>query len=81
VLIAAEAAGICGTDVYIAQWTAGYEALRAATPVAIGHKFAGRVTALARGDWRCRRAARHPCVPLPGHVIRFVQGNATFCSP
>ncbi|EFH11212.1 zinc-dependent alcohol dehydrogenase [Teichococcus cervicalis] len=49
VLIQVEAAGICGTDVHIAEWTAGYESMRAAMPVTIGHEFAGRVLALGEG--------------------------------
>jgi 2-desacetyl-2-hydroxyethyl bacteriochlorophyllide A dehydrogenase len=49
VLVAVEAAGICGTDVHIAEWTAGYESMTAAMPVTIGHEFAGRIVALGKG--------------------------------
>jgi threonine 3-dehydrogenase len=43
VLVRVEAAGICGTDLHIADWTAGYEAMASAMPVTLGHEFAGRV--------------------------------------
>ncbi|MCQ4160338.1 alcohol dehydrogenase catalytic domain-containing protein [Roseomonas sp. GC11] len=49
VLVAVEAAGICGTDVHIAEWTAGYESMTAGMPVTIGHEFAGRIVALGEG--------------------------------
>lgn len=45
VLIAVEATGICGTDLHIAAWTAGYASMREAMPVTLGHEFCGRVTA------------------------------------
>ena len=44
VIVAVEAAGICGTDLHIADWTGGYEAMTSAMPVTLGHEFAGRVT-------------------------------------
>lgn len=43
VLLSVGAAGICGTDLHIADWTAGYEAMAAAMPVTLGHEFAGHV--------------------------------------
>ncbi|QCI69301.1 alcohol dehydrogenase [Phreatobacter stygius] len=43
VIVAVEAAGICGTDLHIADWTGGYEAMTSAMPVTLGHEFAGRV--------------------------------------
>ncbi|ONG58966.1 alcohol dehydrogenase [Pseudoroseomonas deserti] len=49
VLVAVEAAGICGTDLHIADWTAGYESMTAAMPVTIGHEFAGAIAALGEG--------------------------------
>jgi threonine 3-dehydrogenase len=44
-LIAVEAAGLCGTDLHIADWTPGYESMAAGLPVTLGHEFAGRVIA------------------------------------
>lgn len=43
VVIAVAAAGICGTDLHVADWTAGYAAMTEAMPVTLGHEFAGRV--------------------------------------
>ncbi len=43
------AAGICGTDLHIAEWTTGYEAMAAAMPVTLGHEFAGEVVAVGAG--------------------------------
>jgi threonine 3-dehydrogenase len=43
VIIKVEATGICGTDVHIAEWTPGYEAMARAMPVTLGHEFAGTV--------------------------------------
>jgi threonine dehydrogenase-like Zn-dependent dehydrogenase len=43
VLIAVEAAGLCGTDLHIADWTPGYESMAGNLPVTLGHEFAGRV--------------------------------------
>jgi threonine 3-dehydrogenase len=44
-----EATGICGTDVHIDHWTAGYESMTRAMPVTIGHETCGRVTACGPG--------------------------------
>lgn len=61
VLVRVEAAGICGTDLHIADWTAGYEAMASAMPVTLGHEFAGRVE---RGppEWIGRRVVVRPSV-------------------
>ncbi len=45
VIVAVEAAGVCGTDIHIDAWTGGYETMRDAMPVTLGHEFAGRVVA------------------------------------
>jgi 2-desacetyl-2-hydroxyethyl bacteriochlorophyllide A dehydrogenase len=47
VLITVGAAGICGSDVHIYEWTAGYDWMRQAMPVTLGHEFAGTVAAVA----------------------------------
>lgn len=49
VLITVEATGICGTDLHIAAWTAGYASMRDAMPVTLGHEFCGTITAVG-GD-------------------------------
>ncbi|EON14066.1 MULTISPECIES: NAD(P)-dependent sugar dehydrogenase [Pandoraea] len=46
VIVEVTAAGICGSDVHIYDWSGGYDFLRAAFPVTLGHEFAGRVATL-----------------------------------
>lgn len=43
VLVRVEAAGICGSDLHIEDWSGGYEFITAAMPVTLGHELAGRV--------------------------------------
>ena len=43
------AAGICGSDVHIYEWTDGYDWMRKALPVTLGHEFAGIVAEVAPG--------------------------------
>lgn len=49
VLIAVEATGICGTDIHIDAWTAGYASMERAMPVTLGHEFCGRVAKTGAG--------------------------------
>lgn len=49
VLIEVEAAGICGSDVHMYEWTPGYEWLIPALPVTMGHEFSGRVARVGPG--------------------------------
>ncbi|MGK6316725.1 zinc-dependent alcohol dehydrogenase [Neorhizobium sp. DT-125] len=41
-----EAAGICGTDVHIYEWSGGYEFMEKRLPLTIGHEFSGRIAAM-----------------------------------
>ncbi|NYT79773.1 alcohol dehydrogenase catalytic domain-containing protein [Alcaligenaceae bacterium] len=57
VLIEVAAAGICGSDVHVYEWTEGYEFMRSRLPITLGHEFSGHivktgshVTGLAEGD-------------------------------
>jgi 2-desacetyl-2-hydroxyethyl bacteriochlorophyllide A dehydrogenase len=43
VLIEVAAAGICGSDVHVYEWTRGYEFMQAKLPVTLGHEFSGRI--------------------------------------
>ena len=43
VVIEVVAAGVCGSDVHVYEWTAGYDFMRSRLPVTLGHEFAGRV--------------------------------------
>jgi threonine dehydrogenase-like Zn-dependent dehydrogenase len=45
VLVRVEAAGICGSDVHIYEWTDGYDFMAPYLPVTLGHEFAGHVEA------------------------------------
>jgi 2-desacetyl-2-hydroxyethyl bacteriochlorophyllide A dehydrogenase len=82
VLVAVEAAGICGTDVHIAEWTAGYESMTAGMPVTIGHEFAGRIVALgedARGVTMGQRVTVRPST-VCGHCAACTAGNPDGCT-
>ncbi|WP_342641756.1 zinc-dependent alcohol dehydrogenase [Rhodoligotrophos ferricapiens] len=43
VLVEVAAAGICGSDVHVYEWTSGYDFMRDKLPLTLGHEFAGRV--------------------------------------
>ena len=43
VMVRVHSAGICGTDLHIAEWTPGYESMQSAMPVTLGHEFAGTI--------------------------------------
>ncbi|WP_203074318.1 zinc-dependent alcohol dehydrogenase [Falsiroseomonas ponticola] len=43
VLVRVEAAGICGSDLHIEDWSGGYEFITPAMPVTLGHELAGRI--------------------------------------
>ncbi len=49
-LVRVEAAGICGSDVHIYEWTPGYEFLTKHFPVVLGHEFAGVVESVVGGE-------------------------------
>jgi threonine dehydrogenase-like Zn-dependent dehydrogenase len=43
VLVAVAAVGVCGSDVHVYEWTAGYDFMRSKLPVTLGHEFSGHV--------------------------------------
>ena len=49
VMIEVDAAGICGSDIHMYEWTNGYEWLIPALPVTMGHEFAGRISQVGPG--------------------------------
>ncbi|PZN94596.1 MAG: alcohol dehydrogenase, partial [Hyphomicrobiales bacterium] len=49
VIVAVTAAGICGTDLHVADWTAGYAAMSQAMPVTLGHEFSGSIARIGPG--------------------------------
>ena len=54
VIIEVAAAGICGSDLHIDEWTPSYAFLTQCLPVTLGHEFAGRISAVGQGveGWR-----------------------------
>lgn len=82
VLVEVEAAGICGTDVHIADWTAGYASMTSAMPVTIGHEFAGRIVELgedARGVAVGQRVTVRPST-VCGHCAACTAGDPDGCT-
>lgn len=45
VLVQVDAAGICGSDVHVYEWTDGYDFMVPHLPATLGHEFAGHVLA------------------------------------
>ena len=43
VLLRVQAAGICGTDLHIDEWTSSYHFLAPALPVTVGHEFSAEI--------------------------------------
>lgn len=64
VLIKVEAAGICGSDVHIYEWTKGYEFMQSRFPLVLGHEFSGRV--VAYGEKVNDLTIGDPVVVMPG---------------
>ena len=82
VLVAVGATGVCGTDVHIYDWTGGYEIMRRAMPVTIGHEFAGTVAAVGagvRGLAEGTRVAVRPSV-VCGRCAACVAGDSDNCA-
>ena len=46
VVVEVAAAGICGSDVHVYEWSAGYEFMRSQLPLTLGHEFSGHVFAV-----------------------------------
>ena len=82
VLVRVDAAGICGSDVHIYEWTPGYEFLTKHLPAVLGHEFSGVVervgsaarTAVRPGDRVTSETAR-TC----GRCVLCRQGHGILC--
>jgi len=82
VLVAVAATGMCGTDVHIYEWTGGYEVMRGAMPVTIGHEFAGTIARLGedvRGWVPGTRVAVRPSV-VCGRCAACRAGSSDRCT-
>jgi threonine 3-dehydrogenase len=80
VLIAVRHAGMCGTDLHIADWDAWAQG-RINPPLVIGHEFAGEVTAVGDGVAEIRpgqlvTAEGHI---VCGHCLQCRTGNSHIC--
>ena len=65
VLIAVRHAGVCGTDLHIADWDAWAQG-RIKPPIVIGHEFAGEIEALGDGVTGLRKGQ---LVTAEGHIV------------
>ena len=82
VIVAVGATGVCGTDVHIYEWTGGYEIMRQAMPVTIGHEFAGTVAAVGpgvKGLVQGTRVAVRPSV-VCGQCAACRAGDSDLCT-
>jgi len=80
VLIAVRHAGVCGTDVHIADWDAWAES-RLKPPLVVGHEFAGEIVAL--GDAVSGLTAGQLVTAeghiVCGHCLQCRTGNGHIC--
>ncbi|MBA2961516.1 MULTISPECIES: zinc-dependent alcohol dehydrogenase [Ramlibacter] len=75
-------AGICGTDLHIDAWDAGYHFIRERLPVTVGHEFSGEVAALGAGVEGLRtgqRVAVRPSVTC-GRCAACSRGDFDACT-
>jgi threonine dehydrogenase-like Zn-dependent dehydrogenase len=82
VIVAVGATGVCGTDVHIYEWTGGYDIMKSAMPVTIGHEFAGTVAAVGsgvRGLKEGQKIAVRPSV-VCGQCANCRSGNSDNCT-
>ena len=80
VLIAVRHAGVCGTDLHIADWDAWAQG-RIKPPVVIGHEFAGEIESVGDGVMGLR--AGHLVTAeghiVCGHCLQCRTGNSHIC--
>ena len=80
VLIAVRHAGVCGTDLHIADWNAWAEG-RLRPPLVVGHEFAGEIVAVGGGVAELRTGQ---LVTAEGHIVcghcsQCRTGNSHIC--
>ena len=82
VIVAVGATGVCDTDIHIFEWTAGYENMKPAMPVTLGHEFAGRIAAIGKNVKGLRegmQVAVRPSV-VCGQCVRCRAGDGDNCT-
>lgn len=81
VIVRVEAAGICGSDIHVYEWTDGYDFMVPHLPVTLGHEFAGHIEAAGpdAGIAIGTRVAVLPAVAC-GRCRSCQAGNAPSCS-
>jgi threonine 3-dehydrogenase len=80
VLIAVRHAGVCGTDLHIADWNAWAQG-RLKPPLVVGHEFAGEIAVLGDGVTELKAGA---LVTAEGHIVcghclQCRTGNSHIC--
>ena len=80
VLIAVRHAGVCGTDLHIADWNA-WAAGRLRPPLVVGHEFAGEIVAVGGGvaELRTGQLVTAEGHIVCGHCLQCRTGNSHIC--
>src|SRR5438309_75843 len=80
VLIAVRHAGVCGTDLHIADWDAWAQG-RLKPPLVVGHEFAGEIVAAGDGvaELKPGQLVTAEGHIVCGHCLQFRTGNSHIC--
>ncbi len=82
VLIKVHHAGVCGTDLHIADWDAWAQG-RIRPPLVLGHEFAGEVVEVgadARGEFEVGQLVTAEGHIICGHCLQCRTGNGHICA-
>jgi threonine 3-dehydrogenase len=83
ILVRVEAAGICGSDVHIYEWTPGYDFLAGHFPAVLGHEFAGvveEVGSAAGSQFRPGDRVTSETARVCGRCVFCRRGQAVLCA-
>ena len=80
ILIAVHHAGVCGTDLHIADWNAWAEG-RIKPPVVVGHEFAGEIVGVGDGvsELKTGQLVTAEGHIVCGHCLQCRTGNSHIC--
>jgi threonine 3-dehydrogenase len=80
VLIAVHHAGVCGTDLHIAEWDAWAEG-RIHPPIVVGHEFAGEIVTVGEGvtELQVGQLVTAEGHIVCGHCLQCRTGNSHVC--